>query len=753
MLRMTINTKQREVRVTTRSRKSGGHRWSFFRAGGFDQVKLETGADLMALGQLDQKLWVALGCPTSGLEFDADTLKLIDTDQDGRIRAPDIIAALQWAGECLKDPDILMHPASALPLAAIDDSRPEGQRVLASAKRILASLGKPNAETISTEDTSDTTKVFAQTNFNGDGVLPADAADEPVKSVIVDIIACLGAQKDRSGKDGVTQEMATQFFADCRAYIDWWQQAATQPEVLPLGEATATAAAALDTVRAKVDDYFARCRLAAFDERAAAALNREEKDYLALAAKDLTITAEEISALPLARVAAGRPLPLTTRVNPAWADALEVFRVQVVTPLLGMRDALTDEEWMTLTAKFEAYRTWAKRKPSVAVEKLGLDRLRAILADDNEAALAALIAKDKALESEFDAIVSVDRLVRYHRDLLSLLNNFVSFRHFYRREGKAIFQAGTLFIDQRSCDLCIRVGDVAKHVTTAHLSRSYLLYCDCVRRATGEKMTIVAAVTDGEPDNLNVGRNGIFYDRQGRDWDATVTKIVENPISIREAFWAPYKRLMRWIGDQVAKRAAAADTASTQKLQTATADVAKPAEPGKAPGKMFDVGVVAALGVAVGGITAALGALLQAFFGLGIWMPIGFVGLLFMISGPSMLIAWLKLRHRNLGPLLDANGWAVNAEAKLNIPFGKALTGMPSLPPGSKRDMTDMFAEKHGKRTFVIVLLIVLILLGAAWYFGFLDVALPSWLDRATMLSTPVPPLAPPPAPAAPPAP
>ena len=74
--------------------------WQFFRAGGFDQVALESGADLMALDQLDQKLWVALACPTTGLEFDAKTLALIDTDKDGRIRAPELIAAVKWAGAC-----------------------------------------------------------------------------------------------------------------------------------------------------------------------------------------------------------------------------------------------------------------------------------------------------------------------------------------------------------------------------------------------------------------------------------------------------------------------------------------------------------------------------------------------------------------------------------------------------------------------------------------------------------------------------
>src|SRR5881227_2771656 len=108
--------------------------WKFFRAGGFDQVKLESGSDLMALDQLDQKLWVALACPTTGLEFDGKTLALIDTDKDGRIRAPELIAAAQWIGALLKKPDDLLKSSPDLPLIAINDATPDGRVLLASAR-------------------------------------------------------------------------------------------------------------------------------------------------------------------------------------------------------------------------------------------------------------------------------------------------------------------------------------------------------------------------------------------------------------------------------------------------------------------------------------------------------------------------------------------------------------------------------------------------------------------------------------------
>src|SRR3954453_6955428 len=72
------------------------HRWSFFRAGGFDQVRLDTGADFAALHELDPKLWVALSCPVTGLEVPAHTLELLDTDKDGRVRLPEVLAAVKW---------------------------------------------------------------------------------------------------------------------------------------------------------------------------------------------------------------------------------------------------------------------------------------------------------------------------------------------------------------------------------------------------------------------------------------------------------------------------------------------------------------------------------------------------------------------------------------------------------------------------------------------------------------------------------
>jgi hypothetical protein len=701
------------------------HLWKFFRAGGFDQVRLETGADLMALDELDQKLWVALACPTSGLEFDARTLALIDADQDGRIRAPELVAAVKWAGARLKNPDELLKRTAELPLDAINDATPEGRQVLAAARQILTNLGKADASAVTLEDTADTAKIFAQTRFNGDGIMPADSAEEPgTAAVIADILACLGPDTDRSGKPGVSQAKADQFFAEAQAYADWWTAAERDAAIWPLGAATPAAAASFQAVKAKVEDYFTRCRIAAFGARAAGALNPEEKDYAALAAKELSASSSELACFPLAHVEAGKPLPLKEGLNPAWAGAMAKFEAEIVRPLLGAQTFVTESDWGTITANLAAYEAWAAAKPATAVEKLGVERLRAILAGGSREAIAKLIERDRALEPEYTAMADVERLVHYRRDLYPLANNFVSFRDFYGRKDRAVFQAGRLYLDQRSCDLCLPVGDPAKHAVMASLSGTYLAYCDCVREGGGERMQIVAAFTNGDSDNLMLGRNGVFYDRQGRDWDATISKIVDNPISIRQAFWAPYKKAARMVQQVIAKRAASAEQASDARLRQAMTRVEEAAAGGPPktpePPKRMDPGMVAALGVGAAGLGGMVGGLLTGFLNLKGLMPLGVLAIILIISGPSMLLAWLKLRKRNLGPILDANGWAVNAKAKINVPFGASLTRVAVLPPGAQRDLVDPFAEKKRPWGLYAVLLVVL-LLAFGWVTGRLD--------------------------------
>lgn len=594
------------------------HTWRFFRAGGFDQPRIDTPADLLAIGELDQKLWVALSCPVEGIEFDRRTLALIDSDSDGHIRAPELIAAVRWVGARLADTKALAD--GKLTLAAIRSDDEEGEKIAAAAREVLAETG---GESVTVEAASAAQARFAE-----------------------------------------------------KAIAAWEAEgAATQP----LGADTAAAWETLQAVAAKIDDWFARCRLAAFDERAAALLNASEDDLKTLATGVIDTAAA--AALPIAKVGAGNTaLPLTEGVNPAWASAVVALRERVVVPMLGERAALTETDWAALKERFAPYAAWRAAKPDPA--------------------------------SFGDGALALERLARYCRDLMRLANNFVAFKDFYTRQGPGTFQIGTLYLDGRACELVVAARDAAKHAALAGLSRLFLVYCDCTRG--GEKISIAAAFTAGDADQLMVGRNGVFYDRSGHDWDATIVKIVDHPISLRQAFWSPYKKFARMVTEQLQKLAASKATAVEGKLADTAAGVDKvAARAPKAPPAPFDVGkfagIFAAIGLAIGAIGTALASVLTGLLGLKFWQfPLVFIGLLLLISGPAVIVAWFKLRSRNLGPLLDANGWAVNARAKINIPFGASLTQLATLPTGAQRSLADPYAEKEPPWKGIVIGLFIL---------------------------------------------
>ena len=424
------------------------HRWTFERVGGFDQPRITTGADLAAIAELDQKLWVALACPVAGLEMDERTLALIDSDHDGRVRAAELIAAIKWATGLLKDDEVLAKGADGLALDEIDDSTDEGKLVLRTAKELLERAGHAGSKTLAIADVKVAIEAFEKQAFNGDSILPADSAsDETVKKAIEDVLACTKPETDKGGKPGVTKATVEAFFKDIAAHAAWLKKGEEDTTIATLGADTAAAFAAVAAVRAKVDDYFTRQRIVAYDKRALVAMNGEEKDYLALTAKQLSLGSAEVASLPLAQIDGTRsvPLPLEQGVNPAWAAKLADLRAKAVKPILGDRAALSEADWATLTAKLVEHEKWLGAKEGASVEKLGAARVKELAASDLQEKILALVAEDAAKEPLAKAIENVEKLVRLRRDLMTLANNFVAFRDFYdRRRDKAIFQAGTL---------------------------------------------------------------------------------------------------------------------------------------------------------------------------------------------------------------------------------------------------------------------------------------------------------------------
>jgi MFS family permease len=155
--------------------------------------------------------------------------------------------------------------------------------------------------------------------------------------------------------------------------------------------------------------------------------------------------------------------------------------------------------------------------------------------------------------------------------------------------------------------------------------------------------------------------------------------VIENLISKNAA--DKDAKMMKEATDKINAAPAAAPAAGA---------AAKPAE-----AQPFDIGKFAGIFAAFGMALGALGTALTSIFGGILAMPwwktlVVIAAILLVISGPAMIMAWMKLRRRNIAPLLNANGWAVNAASKISIPFGETLTDAAKYP---KMKLKDPYAK------------------------------------------------------------
>ena len=712
-------------------KKDQKYKWNFDNIGGCSRVRIASGQDIAHLDELDVKMWTVLSCPVKGLEIEEKSLKYMDRDADGKIRVNDVISVAKWMTGALKNPDLLLEGKDWVDIAEIDAENEVGLKLGKAAKQILFNLGK-EGERISLADTADIAAIFAKTRYNGDGVITVTSTDDAAeKEVIAAALESTGGTMDRSGEMGVTAAQVEAFYTELKAYSDW----CAAEVAAPFADKTDAVIAAYQALDAKMKDYFMRSRLAAFSPDSTSALDVQTSRIEAISAENLSVKGDEIASYPIARITGKEELDLTASINPAWVAQFQVVKEAAIE---AGKKTMTEADWTAIGAKFTAYTAWKAAKAGASVEKLGIAKVNEMLQQDKKAALLDIVAQDLALKEEAENIEMVDMFLYMLRDFYRLLRNFITFNDFYKKDKdiSAIFQSGTLIIDQRACRFCMKVENMGAHNATAATSGMYLVYCDCTTKTSAAKLQIVAAVTVGEVGNLIVGKNAVYYDNAGVEWDAVITKVVDNPISVMQAFWNPYRRMATAVENLINKSAAEKDAkmmanatakinAAPTSLPAAPAEGADPAaKPAATP--PFDIakfaGIFAAIGMAVGMIGSALAALAKELFALTWWqLLLTFAAILLIISGPSMVMAWMKLRRRNIAPLLNANGWAVNAAAKISIPFGNTLTDVAKFP---KMKLKDPYA-KAGMPVWAKVLITLCILAGAAaaaWYFGLITI-------------------------------
>lgn len=710
------------------------------RLGGSYQLVLDTPEDLAQIGKLDEARWFATSVPIETLSCDEAFLRFVDRDKNGRIRVDELIAAQEWLFRMLADGSRLAQMTDSLALEAIDTRHDEGKTLRSAAALILSNLGAADAREITLAQVRNRQQTMARAEANGDGVIPPEAAgDEALAGFIRDVGSCMGAVPDASGLTGITEPLVDAFLEEAKAHLAWLEAGRVEEdgaatEVMVYASETPSVYAATAAVRDKVDDYFALCELAEFDGRVLDHLKLSDQELAEIDLGDRAALEARMRAAPLAAPNSEQVLRIDGGVNAAWRRELEAFAGQALPRVReGEPNAMARAEWEALKKALAPYDAWVTGKKGESVEKLGPERLRECLAGPWTAEVRRMVEDDKAVAGELAQVADLEKLILYQKYVLELANHLVSFPRLFDPDRRAMIERGTLVMDGRRFKLNVAVFNRAAHKKIATESQIFIMYCDITGGDGDEKFEVASAITAGDAGDIFVGKRGVFVTIDGREWDATVTDIITNPVGLWEAVKLPFKRLAEFVGKFTEKFSASRTGELEKGLSTQLAQAEKsmttPPTAGAAqPGGGGIGAIVAGGGVAFAALGSSLAYAASKVKDIHPWDVVKVLAvLLAMVAAPTIIVAVVKLRRRNMSALLEACGWAVNIRMRLTATLGRLFTELPPLPKHAEKRRLDLAktflaqvpkATHATKKVAAVIIAVIIIALVVAYSFS-----------------------------------
>ncbi len=670
----------------------------FFRMARTMQAALTCGADVEHLKDLGRRYWLVLSCPVAAVGGNV-AAPLLDTDHDGRVQIPEVLAAIEWLKPRLSSFDVLFTAAEGLVADDICADTAEG----AVLRTLFDSLS--GGKMLSSADLTTAIGAFQAGAANGDGVIPVSAVDTKFAPLAEALLAVTGGTVGCDGKNGIAAKDVEAFRAAREAYLKW---TADKPEIGESlnGIAPADAVGCVERLTAKVEAFFAAGELLRYNPAA--------QETFAL-----PTTPEALVEAPLAKLTPeATAIPVSQGVNPAWAKDLamlgKLLDEESITPVL----------WEKAKALVAPYSAWATAKPQGADCFAGMDEHLFAMAGEPAVlkTITDAIDADSANAPLAAAFEDLKKLTALRTDLLPFLQNFVNVEALYPPKARPLFLTGSLYMDERACSLCFPIEKAAAaHAAAATASKCCLVYCTLTRLADKATRTILAVFTTGTVNNLTVGKRGLFFDLEGKTWEAVVCHVVPNVISLTEAFFTPWRKVGEAITGTLhkfisSKNDAATAALTTKATATTTAVTSGTATPAAAPNNSAMMASVATLGIALSFVASAVAGIASALTQTPLWKTaLVVLGLICIVSVPNVILTWIKLRARDLAPILNASDWAINRTIGFTAGLGKFFTQRASYV--GKRLICPPMKTAHPVRNTLLIVVIVAAALTAAWWF------------------------------------
>lgn len=724
---------------------------------GLLQLRLNTTDDLDHLHRLEPARWSSTSVPIDQLFCDKAFLEFIDTDKNKRVRVQELLEAHDWMRTRLKNKRRMIERTDTIFLDDLDTSNPDAAKLKALVEEHMDRKG--GGVQVALEEIRAFKETYTKQFPNGDGVVTfAQMGDLELSALASNIVKSEGGVPDLSGEIGIDETKLDAFIQHGLSWLAWEAEANTidsevNSTLFPLGEATVPAGELVLSLSEKLDQFFSQCDLISQENAALSRFSATPETLAALNINDPAAIQTFLKEAPIARPNPEGILDIEAWLNPLFADDLKKLAALVLplVPAIKKREnpntntKISRKEWAKIRELFGEFRAYMQRKPPDMPDELRGDELRELILGPLPERLRFLIAEDREASKELKAISDLEKLALYQRWLVELANNMASFPYLFVLNERCLFETGTLILDGRELSFCVRVNQKSEHKAIAEQANLFVIYADLDRKSKSgetETMSIAAAVTSGVRRGISMGKRGIFYDREGREWDARIVDIIVRPISLWEAAVAPFVRLRDFVLDRIERWTESRFvSAESRALETGEGQVLAPdalAAP-RPPGAASDPAAQQAQRNASNAQSLGLANL---FFGSAISLaaigsaaafaiktlsltdPVNLLVVVCGIVGGIMLLSaflgWLRLRKRDLSTLLEACGWAFNVRILLRRRHSLRFTRIPPIPRKAVRErgaMPRIASDDSRTSSFVVILALLLICLLIAAFF------------------------------------
>ncbi len=677
----------------------------FKRYGKAFQLVVRSAKDIPNVLKLDDSHWAVTSAPITAFKCDAQLLRALDYDNNGRIRTDELRGAIRWCLETLSDTSGMDKGVNAIETRSIRKESPDGPGLLITADYVAEQTGS-SAEIVTLQQVRTCMDELRMKPLNGDGIIVAEAAqDVDQADYIAAAVIATGGSADLSGKIGISLEQISTFKQAIEDFIVWKETGdRAGVDIKPFGDETHALWELTQQVAPQIDTFFMLAGFKDFDPENAS-------KYLAANA-GAESASDALNFAPLARPDDTGRLPLSgPAVNPIYKRDMATIRDNVFFKVLGTQmESASQEDWMKVKAILAPYGAYLASKQGGIVETLPFENLTrwrdGSFFDDT----VNLIDADKEVGRSVAAFGKLETLILFHGNLLRFINNFVSLSEFYSPAIRAMFERGSAVIDGRWFNFAMETPDPTAHSVVAKTSGIFTLYLKIESRQDPlESFTVAMPATSGTRGNLYVGKRGVFFGLDGLEHDAIITQIIENPISLIEAVIAPFAKVGKMIMGKIEGLSTSAEDAimkSADKITTAPIAGAPPAAAAPAS-PASPATLLMSISISIAALGSGFAVLSKSFSEMSIKGRIysALVAVL-VILGPIILGGIIKLARQDLSAILEGCGWAVNQRMCLTRKLRRQFTERRAYPSDASGT-----PQKRSKRFLLVLLLIILAVL------------------------------------------